>query len=300
MRAQAIFNEVVVGLRRNITMTIAMILTTAISLGMLGGGLIIARMTNQMKQIFGNKVEVTVYLTTDQSKGDPNCLESLCTGLLEELQSNSEVADVRYESQEAAYQRYQTMFKSQPDLLAIGSAEALPASFHVTLKNPENYRVITDGFSGRPGVESVQDQSEFLTRLFSLLNALRNATIAIAVVQAIAAFLLISNMIQVAAYTRRTETEIMRLVGASRWRTQLPFIVEAVVAGLIGAVLAVAGLVGAKVWFVDKALEAPIKAGIIPAIDQTAFFYVAPILGAVGAGLAAISAYVTLRLYVRI
>jgi cell division transport system permease protein len=300
MRAEAIFNEVAAGLRRNITMTVAMILTTAISLGMLGGGLIIARMTEQMKQIFGNRIEVTVYLTTDQSKSDPNCLAVPCTDLLRDLQDNSEVSDVRYESQQAAFERYQTMFKSQPDLLAIGSADALPASFHVTLKNPENYQVITDAFSGRPGVETVQDQSEFLTRLFSLLNALRNATIVIAIVQAIASLLLISNMIQVAAYTRRTETEIMRLVGASRWRTQLPFIVEAVVAGLIGAVLAIGALVGAKVWFVDKALEAPIRAGIIPAIDSTAFFYVAPILAAAGAGLAAISAYVTLRLYVRL
>jgi cell division transport system permease protein len=165
--------------------------------------------------------------------------------------------------------------------------------------NPQNYAVIIAQTRGGLGVDSVSDQSAFLERLFSLLNGLRNATLAVSIVQAIAAFLLISNMVQIAAYTRRTETEIMRLVGASRWRTQIPFVVEAVVAGVIGAVLAVLGLIAAKVWFVDKALSAPIQAGIIPAIDQAAFVYVAPILGVVGAGLAAISAYVTLRLYVR-
>lgn len=299
MRAGIMFSEVMAGLRRNVTMTIAMILTTAISLGMLGGGLIIARMTDQMKQIFGDKVEVTIYLTTAQSKADPNCTATICQGLLTELTANQEVATVRYESQQQAYDRYLEIFKAQPELLDIVSTDALPASFHVSLKNPEHYAVIISQYSARPGVDSVSDQSAFLERLFSLLNGLRNATLAVSIVQAIAAFLLISNMVQIAAYTRRTETEIMRLVGASRWRTQIPFIIEAVVAGVAGAVLAILGLIAAKVWFVDKALSAPIQAGIIPAIDQAAFFYIAPILGVVGAGLAAVSAYVTLRLYVR-
>jgi cell division transport system permease protein len=107
MRAGFVVTEVLNGFRRNITMTIAMILTTAISLGLLGGGLIIARMTDQMKQIFGNKVEVTIYLTTDQSNSDPNCLSAPCTTLLADLQANSEVSEARFESKEQAFQRYQ-------------------------------------------------------------------------------------------------------------------------------------------------------------------------------------------------
>ena len=110
MRAGIMFSEVMAGLRRNVTMTIAMILTTAISLGMLGGGLIIARMTDQMKQIFGNKVEVTVYLTTAQSQADPNCTADLCADLLKELEANPEVASARYESQQQALERYNEMF----------------------------------------------------------------------------------------------------------------------------------------------------------------------------------------------
>ena len=91
--------------------------------------------------------------------------------------------------------------------------------------------MIAEQFDGKPGVQSVADQSAFLDRLFSLLNGIRNATIIVALIQALAALLLISNMVQIAAYTRRTETAIMRLVGASRWRTQLPFMLEAVIAG---------------------------------------------------------------------
>ena len=140
----------------------------------------------------------------------------------------------------------------------------------------------------------------FRSRLFSLLNGARNATIAVAVVQALAALLLISNTIQLAAFNRRNETNIMRLVGASRWYTQLPFILEAALAGLIGAGLAIGGLVLTKVLFVDKTLAGPIKAGIIPPVDWSAIATISPIIAAVGVGLAGVAAAVTLRLYVRL
>jgi cell division transport system permease protein len=92
----------------------------------------------------------------------------------------------------------------------------------------------------------------------------------------------------------------MRLVGASRWYTQLPFILEAAVAGLIGALLAVGGLILTKVLFVDRTLAGPIKAGIIPPVDWSAIAFIAPVIAAAGVGLAGIAAYVTLRLYVRL
>ena len=300
MRAGFVVSEVLNGFRRNITMTIAMILTTAISLGLLGGGLIIARMTDQIRDIYGDKVEVTIYLTPDQSAKDPDCRASPCLDINEKLQANTDVETIDYESQAAAYERYKKQFAGQPELLEIGTAQALSASFHVKLFDPQRYRVIAQQFAGQPGVQSVADQSAFLDRLFSLLNGIRNATIIIALVQALAALLLISNMVQIAAYTRRTETSIMRLVGASRWRTQLPFMIEAVTAGVIGAGLAILGLVGAKYFFVDTALGPVIRSGILPAIDGATLVWVSPILVAIGAGLAAVSAYVTLRLYVRL
>ena len=236
MRAGFVVTEVLNGFRRNITMTIAMILTTAISLGLLGGGLIIARMTDQMRDIYGDKVEVTIYLTPDQSAQDPDCRASPCQDINDQLQANTDVESIDYESQAAAYERYKQQFAGQPELLEIGTPEALSASFHVKLFDPQRYKVIAEQFDGKPGVQSVADQSAFLDRLFSLLNGIRNATIIVALIQALAALLLISNMVQIAAYTRRTETAIMRLVGASRWRTQLPFMLEAVIAGVVGAV----------------------------------------------------------------
>ncbi len=281
-------------------MTVAMILTTAISLGLLGGGLIVARLSDATQVLYGDKVQVTVYLTADQSKRDPNCHDPVCQAISDGLRANTDVATVSYETQAAAYTRYQKQFAGQPEMLAIAKQDALPASFHVKLHDPQRFKVISQQFSGKPGVDSVADQQQFLDRLFSLMNGIRNFTIIIALIQALAALLLISNMVQIAAFTRRTETSIMRLVGASRWRTQLPFMIEAVMAGIIGAALSIALLVVAKVSFVDKQLGSVISSGVLPVIDGSYLVWVTPILLAVGAGLAAISAYVTLRLYVRL
>src|SRR6478609_7791130 len=200
MRAGFVVTEVLNGFRRNIT------LTTAISLGLLGGGLIIARMTDQMRDIYGDKVEVTIYLTPDLSKSDPDCRASPCQDINALLKANTDVQTIDFESQSAAFERYKQQFAGQPELLEIATPEALSASFHVKLFDPQRYRVIAEQFDGKPGVQSVADQSAFLDRLFSLLNGIRNATIIVALIQALAALLLISNMVQVAAYTRRTET----------------------------------------------------------------------------------------------
>jgi len=294
MRVNFVLSEVATGLRRNLTMTVAMILTTAISLGLMGTGLLIAGMISDMKAIYYDKVQVSIFLSdnvTDQQRA----------AIASELKSSPEVKHYIYESKTEAYARFKQQFSQQPELVQNTPADALPESFRVELVNPERYSVIAATFpDGKNGVDKVRDEGDFLNRLFSLLNGARNATIAVAVVQALAALLLISNTIQLAAFNRRNETNIMRLVGASRWYTQLPFILEAALAGLIGALLAVIGLILTKVLFVDRTLAGPIKAGIIPPVDWSAIAFISPIIAGAGVGLAAIAAYVTLRLYVRL
>lgn len=293
MRANFIVSEVATGLRRNLTMTVAMIITTAISLGLLGAGLLIAGQISEMKNIYYDQVQVSIFLRDDVT--DPQ-REDIKAGLA----ASSEVKTFLYESKQEAYQRFKLQFAGQPELVNSTPQDALPESFRVQLVNPERYPVIAQQFSGSPGVESVKDEGDFLDRLFGLLNGLRNGTIAVAIIQALAALLLISNTIQLAAFTRRTETGIMRLVGASRWYTQLPFILEAALAGLIGALLAFGGLALAKVYFVDETLAGPIQAGIIPPIDWANILTVIPIIAVSGIALASVASYVTLRLYVRL
>jgi cell division transport system permease protein len=294
MRVNFVLSEVAAGLRRNLTMTVAMILTTGISLGLMGTGLLIANMIGDMREIYYDKIQVSIYLADGITDPQRDAIAA-------QLDSSPEVKNYIYESKADAYARFTQQFQEQPALIANTPQDALPESFRVELVNPQRYPVIAEEFpNGQNGVEEVRDEGDFLDRLFSLLNGARNGTIAVAVVQALAALLLISNTIQLAAFNRRNETNIMRLVGASRWYTQLPFILEAALAGLIGALLAIGGLVLTKVLFVDKTLAGPIKAGIIPPVDWSAIAAISPVIAAAGVGLAAVAAYVTLRLYVRL
>ncbi|HYH25538.1 MAG TPA: permease-like cell division protein FtsX, partial [Blastococcus sp.] len=264
MRVNFVLSEVATGLRRNLTMTVAMILTTAISLGLMGTGLLIAGMISEMKEIYYDKVQVSIFLADDVTDEQRQAIQT-------ELESSDEVSTFIYESRDEAYERFKQQFSQQPELVENTPPDALPESFRVELKNPERYEVIAAAFpNGEDGVDQVRDEGDFLDRLFSLLNGARNATIAVAVVQALAALLLIANTIQLAAFNRRNETNIMRLVGASRWYTQLPFILEAAIAGLIGGLLAAGGLVLTKILFVDRTLEGPIRAGIIPQVEWDA------------------------------
>jgi cell division transport system permease protein len=299
MRASFVFGEVATGLRRNVTMTVAMILTTAISLGLLGGGLLVVRTIDRMQQDYYQRVETVVYLSADLSANDTGCTSSTCSALRGQLESTPGVQSVIFESRQAAFARFQRIFQGQPELLQLARPEALPASLRVQLADPARFPSIAKAFTGKPGVDRVTDQGEYLRQLFRALNGLRNATFVIALIQALAALLLISNTIQLSAFTRRTEVGVMRLTGASRWYTQLPFLIEAVVAGVVGAVLAVVGLIVGKVAFIDRVLAGVFEAAIVPRLGYGDIFSVAPILLLVGAGVAALTGYLTLRLYVR-
>lgn len=300
MRTSFVFSEVVTGLRRNVTMTIAMILTTAISLGLLGGGLLVVRMVDKMQANYAGKLEVAVLLTNDVSTNDKDCASDPCKGLRSELEQTSGVESVVFENRDKGFERFKRIFEAQPELLKLARPEAIPATFRVKLEDPERTDIIKTAFSGKPGVKSVDDQGKFLERFFEGLNGLRDIVLILALVQAFAALLLISNTIQVSAFTRRTEVGIMRLVGATRWYTQLPFLIEAVVAGIIGSVAAVAGLVFAKAFFIDRITRNLTESGIIPPIGYLDILLVSPWLFLVAIMISATTGYVTLRLYVRL
>jgi len=294
MRAHFIFTEVLTGLRRNLTMTVAMIITTAISLGFFGAGLLVRTEVDKMKDIYFDKLQVTVYLKDDIKRPERDKLQ-------QQLSDSPEVKSVQYLNKEQAYERYKRLFAANQGLISIAEPKYLPASFVVTLRHPERYAVIQQGFAGSPGVDEVSSQNIILDRIFNLFSKVRIAALLIALIQLFAALLLISNTIQVAAFHRRTETSIMRLVGASRWYTQLPFLLEAAVAGLIGSILAAIGLLLANIMFVDRALAEPIRSGTIAALSYGDILWpTVPLVMAIGVVMASVAAYVTLRLYVRL
>jgi cell division transport system permease protein len=298
MRASFVLSEVATGLRRNVTMTVAMIVTTAIALGMLGGGLIVVRKIGQIRANFYSQTEVSIYLTNVSSAQDQTCSKDPCAALRSSLANNAGVASVTYDSRAKVYRDFQRIFSSQPELRKLTRPQALPATLHVKLKDPAKSEALVKEYQGRPGVQNINDANKFLERLFDALNVFRNIVFGIALFLALASLLLIYNMVQVSAFTRRTEVGIMRLVGASRWYTQLPFLLEAVAASVVGAVIAIGLLVGGK-FASNGALSSLVSSGIFPPITATDIGIVAPILVVAAIVISGLTSYVTLRWYVR-
>lgn len=296
MRFSFLLNEVLTGLRRNVTMTIAMILTTAISIGLFGGGLLVVRLADNSRNIYLDRVESQVFLTDDISANDSTCDSAPCKALREKIEARNDVKSVRFVNREDAYQ---DAIRKFPEFKDVAGKESFPASFIVKLENPEQNKEFDDSMRGQPGVLNVLNEKKLIDRLFAVLDGLSNAAFAVALVQAIGAILLIANMVQVAAYTRRTEIGIMRLVGASRWFTQLPFLVEAMVAATVGVIIAVVGLILVRGLFLENALRQFYQAHLIARVDSADILYISPILLLVGVAMAGLTAYATLRVYVR-
>jgi cell division transport system permease protein len=296
VRFSFLFNEVLTGLRRNVTMSVAMILTTAISIGLLGGGLLVVRLADHSREIYLDRVETQVYLNEDLSANDTSCESAPCKALREKIEARNDVKSVRFLNRQDAYA---DAIRKMPQFKDLASKDAFPASFVVKLNNPEQHSQFDDAMRSQPGVSGILNQKDLIDRLFAVLNGLSNAAFAVALVQAIGAVLLIANMVQVAAYTRRTEVGIMRLVGATRWYTQLPFLVEAMVAATAGVIIAIAGLMVVRALFLDNALSQFYQAHLIAPVDYADILYIAPLLLLVGVAMAGVTAYATLRLYVR-
>ena len=249
MRARFLLSEVRIGLRRNLTMTFAVIVTTAISLSLLGIGLLSNSQVNAMKDYWYDKIEVSVYLCGSLSES-PSCAGGVVTpeqrmAIKTDLDALPVVQSVFYESQSEAYTRFQERFKDSAIAQNV-TADQLPESFRVKLKDPTQFAVVVSAFSGRPGVDVVQDQRTILEKFFKLLNVLRNGALLVGLFSVLTAGLLISNTLRIAAFNRRRETGVMKLVGASSWSIQLPFLLEGIFSALIGWGFATGLLAGLK------------------------------------------------------
>jgi cell division transport system permease protein len=302
VRASFVLSEIGIGLRRNLTMTIAGVVTVAISLAIFGAGLLAQRQVNAMKDFWYDKVEVSMYLCGEGSKG-VNCNGSAVTEeqrnqLLTDVGNNPLVEKVYYESQQQAFENFKKQFKDSEDLVSNVTPEALPESLRVKLKDPTKYEDFASAFQDSPGVEEIQDLKALLDPLFKVLKRMQLVAWVVAAIQILAAVLLIGNTIRVAAFSRRRETGIMRLVGASNLYIQLPFLLEGVLAGLVGAAFASGALLALKEFLIDRQLR--------PTFAFTAFvgwddvLAILPILFLTGALLAGLSSFVTLRRHLRV
>jgi cell division transport system permease protein len=247
-------------------MTFAVMITVAISLTLLGIGLLANSQVRVMKDYWYDKIEVSIFLCGSLSDS-ANCSKGVITSdqkaqIQRDLNALPVVEKVYYESQQEALARFKERFKNSAISQNV-TADQLPESFRVKLKDPTKFAVIDSAFSGRPGVDIVQDQRAILDKFFKLLSVLRNGALAIGLASVLTASLLISNTLRIAAFNRRRETGVMKLVGASSFSIQLPFLLEGVFSAFIGWIFATGFLAIFKV-----AVESKVE----PLLTFTQFF----------------------------
>jgi len=299
MRFSFVSKEVGNGLRRNFTMTIALIVSVAVSLSLVGAALLLSAQVDRMKGYWYDKIEVSIFLCGNTS------VAFTCTGTVTDDQRKNiesilggldSVQNVFYESSADAYVKFKEQFAGSA-ILANISPDALPASFRVKLDNPENYEKVAGALQSVQGVESIQDQRKLLDRFFQILKGLQSFALAIAIAMLFVTVLLVANTVRVAAFARRRETSIMRSVGASNWSIRLPFILEAVVAAVFGSTLATAGILASKYWLIDAKLAPNLT--FIPFVTWNEVLRIVPVLYLVGVGTTVLAASVTLRRYLK-
>jgi cell division transport system permease protein len=293
MRAKYVLSEVMVGLWRNVTMTIAMIITMAVSLTMLGASLVLYHQIDGMKKTFVNDLAVSVYL--------PDAITTQQQAQLQQQIAQDPLvisSSVQYISKQEAYNEFKAQDSaSEPDLVSDTNPNDLPASIRLKLKDQSQFTQFQTEFTGRPGVSGVSNPSSVLNKVFKVLDALKYLAIVLAIAQGLAALLLVTNTIQVAAYSKRREVAVMKLVGASNWFIQAPFVVEAMFAGVIGAILAWLALLFSKIYLIDGSLKA--LTALLGNVEWSTINLELPELVIAGAIVSGVTGWVTLRFYIK-
>ncbi|UNO41751.1 permease-like cell division protein FtsX [Streptomyces sp. MST-110588] len=303
MRAQFVLSEIGVGLRRNLTMTFAVIVSVALSLGLFGASLLMRDQVDSMKGYWYDKVNVSIFFCNKNAAvTGGKCAKGAATeqqkqAVKAELDRLPLVESVQYESSDQAYKHYKEQFGDTP-IAGLVTPDQLPESYRVKLKDPTKFTVISTAFSGRPGVQEVQDQEAVVRPLFNLLNGMNVAALCVMGLMLVVALMLIVNTVRVSAFSRRRETGIMRLVGASSFYIQMPFILEAAIAGFLGAVFACVLIVGGKAVLVNQWLAERIK--VINFIGWDSVVAVLPLVLLIGLLMPALAAFFALRKYLKV
>ena len=253
---RTILSELRASLSRNTSMTISLVVTMTVSLLLAALGLLLQSQADRTEQFYGDRLQVQVNLCTDNSTA-PTCVGGAATddqvaAVREALATNPEVKSYDVRSPQENYDKARELLgqtdSGQAQLQTVEPAD-FPESYFVTLNDPQQFDGLVSQVSGMDGVGNVQSLKALLGPLFEILDKMRWAALATSLLLIVAAILQVSNTIRMTAYARRREIGIMRLVGASSWHIQLPFVLESLLAALVSSALAAAGL-GAFMWFV--------------------------------------------------
>ncbi len=302
MRLKFIITQTYKGLRSNLAMVFSVTLVTFVSLLLVGAAMLLQMQINNLKNDWYDRVEVSAFMCPIDS-ARPQCAAGEATSeqidaikaFLESSEMQKYVAEIYFETKADALKAFQKQMAdtSWADTM---TEEQMQASFRVKLVNPQEYQVVADALSGREGVESVIDQRKQLEQLFNILNRFTLISGGLAAVMIFTAMLLIPSTIRLSAMFRRTETEIMRYVGASNKLIQLPFIFEGVIATLFGALLAIGSL-----WLVvEFFLQDWFNAAWVQVVSVQDVLLLSPVLLGAAILLAIFASFFALRRYTKV
>ncbi|MDR2508807.1 MAG: permease-like cell division protein FtsX [Candidatus Ancillula sp.] len=305
MRTTFILAEVFQNLRRNLFMVVSVVLVTFISLVFVGSSALIQLQIGKAKGDWYDKVQVAVWLCPDNEvtytcptgEGATDTdVEKIKDIINSELGEDVKAVDVITKAE--AFEKFK---KRYPGGIYQGKTlteDDFQISMRLSLNNPENYQVVADVLTNRQGVQTVSDERQLFQSIFDTLNQLTIVAISLAVLMLISATLLIATTIRLSAASRWKETEIMRLVGASNWFIQLPFILEGVIAAVIGALLASGFIQGIVSVFIDGWIAQNNK--FMEFVTTADSLLVFPLLIGVAVIIASVSSIVTLRKYLKV
>lgn len=245
MRVSWFFAEAFKSMQRNILMNIASIVTIGLSLFVVGIFMFGTITLNNLIGSFEKQVEIEVFLKDEAS---PQQVQQLQETIL----SWEEVETVRYISKEEALERFKQRYKDQPELIENLPGNPLPASFIIRLKDPQQVETVASRFDGNEIVDSVEYGKKYVERLFQAVSVIRYSGAVFIGLLSFVSVVLIYLTIRLSIYARRQEISIMRLVGASNWFIRLPFVIEGVIQGVAGAIIAAAGVYIVKVTIFES------------------------------------------------
>jgi cell division transport system permease protein len=257
MQLRYIFTETGTGLKRNVSMTIALVVTIFVSLTLVGMGLLLNAQADKAEKFWGNKLQITVFMCNQNSKA-ANCSEGDVTpaqkaAIKDVIDGHPEVASYYGQTKDEAFRTWKRVYiskdKSEQEIYSTVKASDMQESYWVKLKDPNKYRGVEGELSDTQGVAAVRDLRQVLKPIYFWITVMKWGAIAVAAFLLLAAILQVGNTIRLAAYARRKEIGIMRLVGASNLYISLPFLLETLVAALIGIGLA-AGTLGVFMYVV--------------------------------------------------
>jgi cell division transport system permease protein len=303
MQLPYVFSELGQGLRRNLSMHLAVILTLFVSLTLVGLGVLLNQQADKAAQQWGSELQITAFLCKARDD-NPACTGEVTAAqkdrITKVVRDNPEVDSYRFESKEEAFAKIKDLLGADkfegPNPAA--TAEDMPESVWITLNDPDEYQGIESAIVGLDGVSSVRDQRKIVGPVLQGLDVMRAGALGIAAFLVLAALLLVANTIRLAAFARRREIGIMRLVGASTLYIALPFLMEALVTAAISVVVAV-GALAAFMWFgVHGRLEDLV--GFIPWIGVQEFWVAAVVVAILGPILTLLPTLVLTRKYLKV